>query len=172
MQRFRHDVDAARFATRRAGLRLVLERYLGRPAASLVIDRTCRHCGAAHGKPRADNDRQLDSSVSSSGQLVAIAVARGIVVGIDVEATTTAEASLTWCCKEAVLKATGHGLAVEPRLVVIDRIGDRLAVIAAPPEHAELLAFRFVSLELPSGYIGALALDAAAASVVYFDLAD
>jgi 4'-phosphopantetheinyl transferase len=184
MQRFRHDRDAVRYATGRAALRILLGRYLESSARAIVFDRTCRYCGASHGKPRVDNRRDLDFNLSSSDQIVLIAVAAGCVVGVDVETTSRIEATAmaalvlapsesrtfdnvgarafdlvqTWCCKEAVLKATGHGLGIDPRSIVVAPEDERFRVVDAPADHAELLDFAILRLALRSGYAGAIAL--------------
>ncbi len=182
--RFRHAEDACRFATGRAVLRLLVARHLGLDARAIVFDRTCRHCGADHGKPRIAGREEIDVNVSSSGELVVIALAASCVVGVDVEANTAARPwSATgmaefvlapaeraafreadgfalgelWCCKEAVLKATGHGLAVDPRNIVLATDGDSLRVVDAPADHGELRQFAIKPLGMPAGYAGAIA---------------
>ena len=191
MRRFRNDVDARRFATGRVAVRILLGHYLGRAPRAITFDRTCRYCGENHGKPRIDNEQDLDFNVSGSGQLVLIAVAIKCVIGVDVEATTerargesdpanagewgsTEIAALVlspheqhvfgsdelvqvWCCKEAVLKAVGLGLAIEPRCLVIAHHGAGLRVIDAPHDHAELLELSIFPLHVASGYAAALA---------------
>ena len=184
MRRYRHPADALRFATGRAAVRILLGRYLGRAAREIVFDRTCRHCGASHGKPRVTNDRCLDFNLSGSGELVVIGVARGIVVGVDVETARdprevaplvlapterAPDVVLRWCCKEAVLKATGHGLAVDPRnVVIVDE--DATFRVSEAPAHAELLGFAGVHLALPPGYRGAIATRPTPRQVRRFDV--
>jgi 4'-phosphopantetheinyl transferase len=189
--RFRRVADATRFATAHAALRYLLARRLAATPEAIVIDRTCRHCGGDHGKPRVPG---LDFSMSKSGGLVAIAMTTGGDVGIDIELDThhVADRALTeaerrvvtsdrervqlWCCKEAVVKATGHGLAIDPQHVVIERVGARFVMGSAPPEHSELLAFALHALELPAGHAGAIALrpdgELVTTTVVLDELAD
>ncbi|MDX1625625.1 MAG: 4'-phosphopantetheinyl transferase superfamily protein [Wenzhouxiangellaceae bacterium] len=61
-------------------LRLLLGAYLGRPGRDVAIERT------AAGKPRLVDDASgLEFSLSHTGERLAIAVARGVPVGVDIE---------------------------------------------------------------------------------------
>lgn len=125
-------------------------------AAEIPVDRTCRLCetGADHGKPRIEGVN-LNMSRTIGMTVGAYTPAHDVVLGVDVERlrgslhnsldrvalaetekTLLAEApaehqqllrTLLWSAKESVLKATGHGLSVDPRTVVItptDNTGD------------------------------------------------
>lgn len=139
--RFVRSADQVRYLTAHVGVRLLLGGYLRVPPESLRFGRDCRHCGGDHGKPVVrEPATSLDFSLTHSGDWVAIAVAVA-PVGIDVqeiEARTDIEgvgrialapAELAWLAgqppqraragffgywarKEALLKATGHGLAL------------------------------------------------------------
>ncbi|MFY1692116.1 4'-phosphopantetheinyl transferase family protein [Plantactinospora sp. WMMB782] len=139
--RFRQDADRDRYRAGHVGVRMLLGHYLGVPAGELRFSRHCRHCGAGHGKPVVDQPAgKLDFSLTHSGEWVAVAVATD-PVGLDVQELTdgTDVAALSgsvlapaelrwwneqptesarraffgyWARKEALLKATGHGLAV------------------------------------------------------------
>lgn len=139
--------------------RLLLASRLDVSPDRIVFSRTCLHCGAEHGKPRLP-DSGWETSLSHSGQRVAVAVAAGTPVGVDVERIDRATDIATlrdsvldpveqgvldsfdgdqvrafftyWCRKEALLKATGHGLAIGP---------NRLRV-SGPGDPAQLLAWR------------------------------
>lgn len=140
-RRFLRAADKDRYLTAHVGVRLLLGGYLGVPPQSLRFGRVCRHCGADHGKPAlAGTDGSLDFSLTHSGDWVGIAVAAA-PVGVDVqeveERTDIAAMGRMvlapperawldgqppertrvgffgyWARKEALLKATGHGLAV------------------------------------------------------------
>jgi 4'-phosphopantetheinyl transferase len=144
--RLRTDVLRGRFLGRRAATRHVLGLRLGLTASELEIVRRCWRCGSSdHGRPSLI-DAPCDFSVSASGGTAVIAVADHRV-GVDLEvvppagsasmiipgrALTTGESVLVaslsppdqermflrmWAIKEAVLKAEGSGLSIEPNLV-------------------------------------------------------
>ncbi|MFC6015841.1 4'-phosphopantetheinyl transferase family protein [Plantactinospora solaniradicis] len=139
--RFLRAADRDRYQAAHVGVRLLLGHYLGVPPAELRFSRHCRHCGAGHGKPVVEwPATTLDFSLTHSGDWVGLAVAAE-PVGLDVQelaegtevaalsSTVLAPAELRWWAgqpaetartaffgywarKEALLKATGHGLAV------------------------------------------------------------
>jgi 4'-phosphopantetheinyl transferase len=135
-----------RLLARRAATRHVLACWLGLAPSQLSIVRRCPRCGEAdHGRP-AVSGASGDFSVSASGASAVIAIAEHRV-GVDIETDTTgvsiraslptgvlapAERALLdalspdrrnrtflrmWAVKEAVLKADGGGLSVDPSLV-------------------------------------------------------
>lgn len=135
LARFRRPADVARYLAAHALVRLVLAVQLDEPAASIVLDRTCR-CGAQHGKPTLADHPSPWFSLTHAGDLVGVAVCDGGPVGLDVElvrelpdlpgmlrhACSPAELGRPvgnapgaffrlWTRKEALLKATGDGLA-------------------------------------------------------------
>ena len=132
LARFRRPADRARYLAAHALARLALAPLVGRDPAALLFDRTCR-CGAQHGKPVLANGPGF--SLSHAGDLVGVAVRPDGPVGLDVE-QVRAVADLdalaghvhspderarddldpatffrTWTRKEALVKATGEGLA-------------------------------------------------------------
>ncbi|WMX45020.1 4'-phosphopantetheinyl transferase superfamily protein [Streptomyces roseicoloratus] len=149
---FLREPDAALYVTAHALLRLVVGEALGRDPADLVF------AAGPHGKPYLENAR-VEFSLSHAGERVAVAVTSDTPVGVDVERVPRAGAELPlhvlspaeraaydllpaagragaftsyWVRKEAVLKATGEGLRVDPA---------RLTVSAAD-RPAELLGWR------------------------------
>jgi 4'-phosphopantetheinyl transferase len=151
--RYLRAEDRDRFTLGVVLSRVALGAALGLPPQRVPLDRTCPKCGRPHGAPRVEGGPYL--SVSHSGDRVAVAMSHGGPVGVDVEASgrepgenlaahvlSPAEAArhgtldaagfLTyWTRKEAVLKATGDGLAVPmPDLTV-----------SAPDEPPRLLAW-------------------------------
>lgn len=163
----------------RAPLRRVLSAYLGEPAETLVL-----HEGP-YGRPAlAAPHHELAFNWSHSGHRAALAVARGIAPGIDVERlrprprgleiaqrffyapesealgrlepSRRDEAFLSlWTAKEAVLKALGRGLAFG-----LDRLQ-----FSVPPEPVRLLrlegddaaAWQVETLSLDPTHIATLA---------------
>jgi 4'-phosphopantetheinyl transferase len=131
-ERYRLPADRDRFLLGAVLLRVTAARYLGAAPAVAAVDRTCSRCGAQHGRPRLPGSG-LHTSVSHSGDVVAVALTWAGPVGVDVEAVRTidyaaiAESVCTpaertdvrteadfyavWTRKEAVLKATGEGLS-------------------------------------------------------------
>jgi 4'-phosphopantetheinyl transferase len=152
-------------------LRLVLGELTGTAPGSLQFERRCGHCGRdGHGKPRLAGRSELDFSLSHSGGLVLIAVARGRRVGADVErvrartdvlaiargslsarerrtieAAETAEARRAaffrcWTRKEAHLKGLGTGLAGGLDTDPDEAAGWQLRSLCAPPGYAATVA--------------------------------
>lgn len=149
----------------------VLERYRreGDPPAVLVREQ---------GRPRLEPGwgEGVRFSISRAGALLLLAVARGRQVGVDVEqlgrnrwlslpghvldpAEQTALAELPpgarndaflrlWVRKEAVLKAAGTGLAVEPALVSVTGPEAPPGVLALPDTLGPPERFALVDLQL------------------------
>jgi 4'-phosphopantetheinyl transferase len=172
--RLRRPADRDRFLTAHALARLALGRMLGRHPAALRLRAECRHCGDPHGKPVLVGG-ELELSLTHAGDRVGAAVAT-VPVGIDVEdvALTKVEEALAeqvlavgdlarwlqlpperqatallraWTRGEAVVKALGVGLDVDPREL--------------PPDTA-----RLVDLDPGPGFVGALAVLGTVAPVV------
>jgi 4'-phosphopantetheinyl transferase len=152
-ERIRGRAGRARYVSARAAARLVLARVTAADPTTLRLDTTCRWCGADHGKPRLVDEETVRFSLSRSGDRVVVAVAEGAEVGVDLEwavpapavgpdlaamalapsertqyerlAPAARPAALLgwWTRKEAVLKATGYGLAVSPALVEVSAPG-------------------------------------------------
>lgn len=134
LDRFRRASDRARYLAAHALARLVLAPLIGQPPAALVFDRTCR-CGEQHGKPTHRGGPEF--SLTHGGDLVGVAVhSGGGPIGLDVEPVreltdldgmarhvySPAELAAApppapgtffaaWTRKEALLKATGDGIA-------------------------------------------------------------
>ncbi|WP_159942014.1 MULTISPECIES: 4'-phosphopantetheinyl transferase superfamily protein [unclassified Nocardiopsis] len=152
--RFRHQADRDRHLLGRAVARLLLAERAGCPPEKVAFELRCRSCaekeraGASradeqgpHGKPHPTGPAEgWEVSVSHSGEWVALALAREVPVGVDVERVsadrdleglagyTLGEAEHRawellpaqeraggffryWARKEALLKATGLGLS-------------------------------------------------------------
>lgn len=141
-ERLRRPADRDRFLTAHALARLVLGRTLGRHPAALRLLAECRQCGGPHGKPRLSSG-ELELSLTHAGDRVGVAVS-SVPVGVDVEdlAQTRVDEALAaqvltpaelqrwlalpldrraaallraWTRGEAVVKALGVGLDVDPR---------------------------------------------------------
>jgi 4'-phosphopantetheinyl transferase len=151
------------FVIARTALRSLLSRYLG------ISPSACNFEFNAHGKPSLKAPPQLRFNVSHSNDVVLIAIAKDLDVGIDVEVhrhvdnldslaasiLCTADYALwlgcpvsertatfyrVWTCKEAVAKAIGCGMAMDFKSL---RIG------FTPGHTAEL-----ISIGEPSRQVG------------------
>jgi 4'-phosphopantetheinyl transferase len=146
--RLRSPDDRRRFTVARGMLRLLLGQYLNAPPTSL------RFCYGRHGKPALKAHRQLHFNLAHSGERAVYALSAVRPVGIDIEYiarniefervarrffTATEFAALIktpaarrrrafyrlWTAKEAVIKATGKGLAQALDGFEIDFASDR-----------------------------------------------
>lgn len=117
-------------------LRAVLADLTGRPPQEHVLVRTCATCGGPHGKPvLAGSPWHVSLSATSVRAAVVVTTAGPVGVDLELSAATgfhgfagvalgpreqdgdTAHRARAWTRKEAALKATGTGLAVDPRTV-------------------------------------------------------
>ncbi len=80
---YRRETDRERFLVGCALAKTAIATYTGQRPAEVSFDRTCPRCGQPHGKP-AIAGGGLEHSVTHSGELIAVAVARA-PVGVDVE---------------------------------------------------------------------------------------
>ncbi|MCW2817466.1 MAG: phosphopantetheinyl transferase [Marmoricola sp.] len=143
---------AARAADRRLAdelLRAVVAEHVGVATARVQVGRTCPRCASAeHGRPhaRVEGGARVWVSLARAGDVVVAAACREAPVGVDLEswdafphpgydevvlhareqAVDAADQAVTWVRKESLLKATGLGLTVDPRVV-------RLTPAASPP---------------------------------------
>ncbi|MFE5776201.1 4'-phosphopantetheinyl transferase family protein [Brachybacterium sp. NPDC056505] len=149
----RRGAHAERTLAGRVALRLLLAHVLGAPAAEaplLPIERTCDVCGEPHGRPRTAG-AALSGSASGPHVLVAVAACEDGAeepppLGVDIQelprtlwdgfdaAVLHPDEHLTesagprarvdlWTRKEAVLKAAGVGLRIDPhRLRLVPRL--------------------------------------------------
>lgn len=142
-RRLAFEHDRRRFVSGRCALREVLSAYTGADAATLSIG------AGLHGKPVLSGcDANLSFNLSHSGNIGMLAIGRVAAIGVDVEQlraianldglaaavlTATECIALTrvpaeirhsvflccWTRKEAVLKALGVGMSVDPRTIEV-----------------------------------------------------
>ncbi|MBI4676667.1 MAG: 4'-phosphopantetheinyl transferase superfamily protein [Elusimicrobia bacterium] len=180
---YRSDRDRRRFAAGRGTLRRLLGRYLG------VAPRELRLAAEPGGRPRladAAGRARMRFNVSHSGDVVVLAFASGMEVGVDLEelgrdvdglqvarqffspADVAAllavpearrhRAFMTlWTCKEAALKAVGAGLGAALDSVRVEvRRGRGVARIEGPGSSAAQV-LRLTAFEPAAGYVAAVA---------------
>jgi len=120
LDRLTGEADRDTFLQGRLMLR-DLAAELGEPRA--VIDAICSDCGGPHGAPVV-RDSELRVTLSRCAEAVVVAGMRGRAIGIDVELAGADAAGVgsiaRWTSVEAVLKADGRGLRVDPDAVTID----------------------------------------------------
>jgi phosphopantetheine--protein transferase-like protein len=159
--RFDHESDRRRSLLSAAVLRLALSRHAAVLPAEWRIQRT----PAGRPLVATPEGKHLGISLAHSKSLVAIAVGNGVEVGIDAESEVPVAPDLTqiarralapsewaeyealphirrwerflvlWTLKEALLKARGTGLEVDPRCVEFSLVAEDVVVSrqSAPP---------------------------------------
>ncbi|WP_435080906.1 4'-phosphopantetheinyl transferase family protein [Clavibacter michiganensis] len=151
---------AARTAAGRDALRALAAELVGADPADVTVRARCATCGGEHGRPVLGGSRALDglhASVAHAGGLVVVAVSADGPIGIDAEprgreappGTTLAE----WVRIEALLKADGRGLLVDPSLVRVE--GDATGMTAGI--EGEPARYRLVDVDLGSDLVVAVA---------------
>jgi 4'-phosphopantetheinyl transferase len=141
--------------------------------APSTVTQLCPDCGGDHGRPLVSSgDRWV--SLSRAGGLVAIAVSGVGPLGLDIESRTAASAhpldaggeplepARLWTMKEAVLKADGRGLRVDPRDLVI---GDGPSLTAWDDASFPLAELTLVEFVVSTDIVGAVAVVAPRATI-------
>ena len=166
----------AQYTVAAALLRLVAAPLTERAATHVVVDRSCPSCGRHHGRPRLTGTG-LHVSISHSGATVAVAVSSAGAVGVDVQRVddeavdelsplvlAESEAGHVavardfftyWTRKEALVKATGDGVTVPLREVVVTPPGAPPRLLGYPRQGE--LAAQLRDLSPDPRYVGALA---------------
>jgi 4'-phosphopantetheinyl transferase len=163
LERFVRPADAARSGLGAVLVRVVAADHLGATPQQVTVVRRCPRCGLDHGKPKVAGGPQL--SLAHSGDLVVVATADA-PIGVDVEdagrpwplaapGADPAGARLVWTRREAVVKAIGDGRAVtddDPLVTGAAHPARLLHAAACDPECCAM-----TDLDLPPGYVGAVA---------------
>lgn len=164
----------------------VVARYLGVRPDTVRVERT------RTGKPELVG-APFRVGLAHSGETALVALARETEIGVDVElrregiegwtlpAHVLTEAERTrleqgpvperadrflsvWTRKEALLKAVGVGLALDPRLVELDG----LTLVVLPPELGDPCDWTLADLPLP-GYVASVALRGPLSKLALYD---
>lgn len=194
---YRRDADRARFTVAAALLRLVGGVHVGVAPDRLAIRRSCPDCARPHGKPVLPA-AGWECSVSHSADRVAVAIGRTGPLGVDVEAlggrTGDRDAGMAglvlaedeaaelaryaqpdglltyWTRKEAVLKATGEGLRIGLRQVVVSPPDAPPALVRSGHDAGLPARAQLRTLSPGDGYLACLAvLDVPAPDVTEID---
>lgn len=182
---YRREIDQLRFLTGRALIRAVAGRWLGVEPEAVRLDASCYDCGKPHGKPTVVGPGAPEVSISHSGQRVALAIARGAPLGVDVEEIRDAEVTdlarisfseaeraafahvpepelraaffTYWSRKEAVVKTTGKGMSVPMSQFTLTPHDAPPAVTASRTAEVDPAALRMATLDPGDGYRASLA---------------
>lgn len=176
VRQFRRDSDQYRYVAARACLRMALSELLAIPPSEIPIRR-----GALGAPTLGDGLAGPAFSVSHAGAWAVVAVGHVLALGVDVEALPSAKIEgrptdwnpellarsasgcerdvLYWVGKEAILKALGCGVAVDPDRIGIALRGDgRIDIHRLPHEIPCVAGLRALLVRAPPGYAAAIAL--------------
>jgi 4'-phosphopantetheinyl transferase len=181
---YRREPDRRRNLTASWLLRTAAAEQLGTSPENVPLIRRCGRCDKPHGRPYILTDDGLHASISHSGNRVAVALTTAGPVGVDVEEVPSAPVSelvrcalspteqailralperdqhagfaRMWVCKEAVLKATGHGLRIPPDKVEVSAPRERPALLSWPLDIAPG-SVQLSTLYPGEGYVGVVA---------------
>jgi 4'-phosphopantetheinyl transferase len=138
----------------RTELRALVAQLAGVDPTQVLIEARCPDCGGPHGRPvvmSPGSARDVKVSLAYSGTSIIAAVSRGAAIGVDAELRDPdafddrreavralapaprddADPLRRWTRIEAVLKADGRGLRVDPRSVTFAAEPDRLLATVA-----------------------------------------
>lgn len=158
--RYRQRLDRLRSLTGAWLLRTAVAAVTGERPSDVRLDRTCADCGQQHGRPRLPATVGIEVSVSHAGERVAVALTRLGEVGVDVtfaplathfdhelaenilsprelavverSDSPGADFRQLWVRKEALLKATRHGLRMPMSRIEVSPAADPPALVGWP----------------------------------------
>ena len=152
--RLASDPHPERFLAGRMLLRELAAELTGRELESIPVSAACPDCGREHGQPRVAG---LHMSLSHSGDRVVAAAHPDRAIGVDLESRDVSPERLAtirtiaggvglehWTRVEAVLKADGRGLRVDPRSVMVAESGDHALLDGARYELRDVSDAEYV----------------------------
>jgi 4'-phosphopantetheinyl transferase len=186
--RFRFDRDRDRYMAAHAALRGILARAADAPPGGL------RFSSGPFGKPFLPEHAGLEFNLSHAGDLALVAVARGLAVGIDVEAVARADERLNsierflspsesadlarlspgdrphallrlWTCKEAWIKGTGEGLSRPLNSFDIELLPDAARLAATRPPLPPGAIWTLHAVDVGPEFLATLAVPSAEAKI-------
>jgi 4'-phosphopantetheinyl transferase len=138
--------------------RLVAE-FAGAAPREVRVVRACRSCGSdRHGKPQVvmpDDHPPHHVSLSRSDAHAVVAVTDAGPVGVDVEALTPGIDIVTWARMESIVKATGHGLMIDPGDVDVTPPDAPPALLRWPASEPLSTTVWMTDVDAPDGYVAA-----------------
>ena len=167
-------------------LRAAVAEGVGCAPSAVELGRRCPECGSSdHGRPvvLTPSRGRWRVSLSRAPGLVAVAVAEGADVGVDVEEVartafagfpavalhpqerdgSLAERGVIWTRKEAVLKATGVGLRTDPRIIRVSH-PNRPPSVEEGASVARGQRIWLHDIPVPTGYAATVAVVSSAAT--------
>jgi phosphopantetheinyl transferase len=187
IDRLAMEQDRRTAAVSRAAWREAAASFLGIEPMDVVVART------PYGRPFAEGLERtvVDLSTSHSGDMVALAVGNGILVGVDVQATgglqidehigravetvigpaidlvpdATERTLLAWCILEALLKADGRGMHLSLSLVS----SEVRSLWGWNSSRVGGTAWWVRRLSTPAGFVGAVAAAGPVIDIDFFD---
>ncbi len=189
--------DRALFRAAHVLVRVAVAEATGVAPSSVTLVQHCEHCGEAHGRPRVlvEGDPGPEVSLSHAADAVLAAVS-DVPLGVDLEpwggvragverlALSAGEQALLaarpaserpdallrwWVRKEAVVKAAGVGLRIDPQQVVVSAPWEPAQLLHGP---AGLADFTVIDLQAIPGYGAALAIGAPGPPTLAVTMAD
>lgn len=137
------EPERERFLVGRSAILVAVSRLVGERVDGLTVDAVCLACGRAHGAPVVVGARTRVHVSLTHGSDRAFAVAAYRPIGVDAEPRNTPAARLIaihdvtgrrgrdplgrWTAIEAILKADGRGLRVDPAQVLVGHRHGRVA---------------------------------------------
>jgi hypothetical protein len=131
-------------------------------AGEVALGHLCPNCGSGdHGRPIVQGRPELSISRSRCGAMEATAVSGIGTIGIDIESIAKVgdqNQALDWVAKEALVKATGHGIRIDFREIELGRDGAVVTVRSWPADLGLIEPPLIRTFIVDTDIVGALAI--------------